>query len=195
MEMLDFIKDLNEFRNSKEAEELAIKLSGDLGTDKSIIDNPSKANYFLKLLKDLYSEIEQINSFADEEIRRATEQINEYRKERIDSLNGQVHYFETMLRDFTEREIQGSKKRSVKLPYGTLQIKKTPAKYVYDDTLAKDFLVANLPEFITKKETISIDKANLKKVGTLNEDGDFVVNGIVVPGVSIIEQEDGFSVK
>ena len=195
MEMLDFIKDLNEFRNSKEAEELAIKLSGDLGTDKSIIDNPSKANYFLKLLKDLYSEIDQINSFADEEIRRATEQINEYRKERIDSLNGQVHYFETMLRDFTEREIQGSKKRSVKLPYGTLQIKKTPAKYVYDDTLAKDFLVANLPEFITKKETISIDKANLKKVGTLNEDGDFVVNGIVVPGVSIIEQEDGFSVK
>lgn len=195
MDMMDFIKDLNEFRNDKEAEELAIKLSGDLGSDRSIIDTPSKANYFIKLLKEIYTEIEQVNSFADEEIRRATEQINEFRQDRVKSLNGQVHYYETMLRDYTEREIQGSKKKSVKLPYGTLQIKKTPAKYVYDDALAKDFLVANLPDFITKKETVSIDKAGLKKVGSLNDNGDFVVNGLVVPGVAVIEQEDGFTVK
>lgn len=195
MEAMDFIKDLNEFRNAKEAEELAIKLSGDLGLDKSIIDTPAKANYFLKLLKDMYEEIDQINMFADEELQRVTRQINEYREQQIKSLNGQVTYFETMLRDYTIREIQNSKKKSVKLPYGTLQLKKTPAKYVYDDQLATEFLIANMPEYIKKKETISIDKAELKKVSTINENGEMVVNGQVIPGTSVIEQEDSFSVK
>ncbi|MGL5507702.1 MAG: host-nuclease inhibitor Gam family protein [Paraclostridium sp.] len=195
LDMKDFLESLEEYKNAKDAEELQIKLTGDISNDRGVIDSPNKANYFLRILQDVKMDIDKVNQTCDEEIRMATERINEFREDSLRSLKNQVVYYEAMLRDFTIREIEGTKKKSVKLPYGTLQLKSSQPKYIYDDSVAIDFLNENFPSFVVEKTTKSINKADLKKMGAIDPEGNLVVEGKVVPGVSIVHQEDTFTVK
>lgn len=191
----DFLNDLKESVNDAQMEELGIELSQDIDNDRNAIQSQNQANFFIKLVKDLENDINVVNELVDQEIKSTIDNMNAFRDSRLATLNNQKRYFEAMLKDFTIRELDGKKTKSVKLPYGTLSLKKPASKYTYDDKVVKEWLLKNKPEFTRRKESIDIDKTLLKKEGVVSSDGTLIIGEQTVPGVKIEEQEIEFKVK
>jgi hypothetical protein len=190
----DFIKELNEYMLEADAKELELKITGDLEEDQHIIDNPSKANYFLKILRRVEDDMNKINELADAELERNRKRIEEFRADNLKGLVTQKHYYEQILMDYAKRETVGKKSKSVKLPYGTLSLRKVAPKFIYDDAVLIEWAKNNAPSLITVKTTESVDKKEFKSIGQI-ENGAFKLAGEEVPGVQIVEQEDSFTVK
>ena len=90
--------------------------------------------------------------------------------------------------------MQDSKKKSLKLPFGTLSFKKSQPKYIYDDEQVMNFIKSNeLSQFIRVKE--EINKRDLKSALTINEEGIIKLNGMQIEGVTITPGEEMFNVK
>ena len=56
-----------------------------------------------------------------------------YRNNRKKEILNVINYFSSILERYTRTELEGSKKKSIPLTFGTLQLRKIPEKYEYDD--------------------------------------------------------------
>ena len=178
----------------EEAKELEITITGDEEHDAPMIDSRDKANYFLKLMMNLKSDIDQINAICDAEIAKTTKRVETFREEQLRTLTKQYEYYEKILKNFTEHEIANSKKKSIPLAYGTLSIKSQPAKWEYDEATLLEWAKTNAPHLINTKVTESVIKNDLK--ANVEKDGETVkLEGKVVEGVNLVEQPPKFSVK
>lgn len=190
----DFLNDLNEFMREELAKELDIK------TDENnnyLINDNATANYFIGLTKQCNDEIQQIQEFIAAEKERLINKLTEYEAAQISGIKKKQLYYNRALEDYARRELANSSKKSIKLPNGTLAIKKQQPHYNYEDETiiewAKDFY----PELI--KTTIpepkqSIDKKELKK-RLIIDNGVAYIDGIEVPGLTVDILDDNFSVK
>lgn len=193
----EFIDFLEEYLMEEEAKDLEIKITGEEEQDGPLIDSMQKASYFVKLISKIKEDIEQINFLCNGEIEKVTERVNEYRNSMVQPLENQIAYYSKLLQNFTEKELEGSKKRSIKLPYGTLSMKKQQPKWEYGDEkeLVKWLQENELDDLLNKKETYSIDKKNLKEKVTINSDCGVSINGKNIPNVDVVNQEDKFVIK
>lgn len=119
--------------------------------------------------------------------------LNEY----LESVNAEhdrsIAYFTELLRPYAESELEGSNKKTVKLPSGSLSFKKSAPVFTKDDAELVEFLRERSPEYIKVKEVP--DWASFKK--TCVFDGGKVIipdTGEIVP-VTYEERADGFTVK
>lgn len=183
---------LLELENALIVEE-AKMLDLDPEADDFGIKNKNQADYFIKLLNDVREEQKQIVTLCNDKIKRQTEIINAFKEQKLTGLNSQEQYYLALLKTYAENELKDSKKRSVKLPEGTLGFTKQQPRFEYDETL-QSWLEENKPEFIKREEKKSVDKKLLKDSGAVVGDK-LVVNGETIHGVTIIEQEDKFTVK
>ena len=193
-EFIDFLED---YLMEEEAKELDIKIAGEEEQDGPLIDSLQKANYFLKLTSKIKEDIDSINMLCDNEIEKIKDKVNTYRNSQIKPLANQIAYYERLLQNFTEKELEGSNKRSVKLPYGTLSMKKQQPKWEYGDEkeLVKWLQENNFDEKKKKKETLTVDKKQFKEKVTINNDFGVSINGVTIPNVDVREQEDKFTIK
>ena len=114
----------------------------------------------------------------------------------ISNIEKKEEYFINILKKFLLGEINGKKTKSVKLPYGTLSIKKSKDKYIYEnekETL-KILKQLNNEELINTKISQSINKKALKSICEIR-DGNVYINGILIPDIKIEKQEDKFEIK
>ena len=83
---------------------------------------------------------------------------------------------------------------SYELPSGKLVLKHQEPKYETDDEALVPWLKTMWPELVKVKE--SSDWANLKKQLTISPDGKSMItpDGEVVPGVTVTQREDKFTV-
>lgn len=169
-------------------------LTGDIEQDRYAIDNDSAANYFCKLVKQNEEKINKINEYVDNELEQIRITYDNYRNEQVDALERQNNYYKNMLEVYTYNQLEGKKKRSIKLPYGTLQIRKQQAEIKYNDEVL-NWLEENMPNYIKTKETKSIDKTKLKKDCFISDSNVLYINEIQIPGITIIEKPDKFEVK
>ena len=192
-EFVDFLED---YLMEEEAKELEIKITGEEEQDAPLIDSLQKANYLLKLVSKIKEDIDSINMLCDGEIEKVTTRVNAYRDSQIKPLANQIAYYERLLKNFTEKELAETNKRSVKLPYGTLSMKKQQPKWDYGDekVLVKWLQENDFNDLLSKKETFSVDKKHLKELVKLEEHG-VSLHGMYIPGVDVIEQEDKFTIK
>lgn len=170
------------------------ELTGDSETDKRLITDDSKANFFCKIIKQNQEEIDKINSFVDDELEQIRIRYDNYRNEKIDSLQSQIDYFTSLLESYTYNQLENKKAKSIKLPYGTLQIRKQQPVIEYDDS-SLEWLKENKPEYINVKISESIDKKKIKKDCYVNSDDVLYIDEEKVPGVSIIHKPDKFEIK
>lgn len=192
-EFVDFLED---FLMDEEAKELAINITGDEEVDAPAINSLQKANYFLKCIKAAEEDVKAIEELCQEEIRKVTERVEAYKANQLKPLQNQIAYYTRLLRNFTEHELANSKKKSIKLPNGTLAITKQQPLWTYQDEDIINFLTANHGEsFVSTKIEEKIDKVAFKKAIVLNKEGIPTFNGLEVPGLSITEREDKFTVK
>ena len=196
-EFLDFLED---YLMEEEAKELEIKITGEEEQDAPLIDSMQKANYFLKLVSKIKEDIDSINEMCDSEIEKVTNRVNHYREAKIKPLVNQIAYYEKLLKNYTQHELEVSNKRSIKLPYGTLSMKKQQPKWEYGD---EKELIAWIQDngynsILNEKITCSLDKKLLKSAAFVTEEGVQIKIGdeiVILPGVNVTQQEDKFTIK
>lgn len=198
-EFLDF---LEEYLMEEEAKELEIKITGEEEQDGPLIDSIQKANYFVKLISKIKEDIDSINLLCNGEIEKITDKINTYRQAQIKPLENQMAYYTKMLQNFTEKELADSNKRSIKLPYGTLSMKKQQPKWEYGDEkeLVKWLQENDLSNLVAEKVTYSVDKKTLKDIADISNEGVVLSlpdakDTVLLPGVIVTEQADKFTIK
>lgn len=191
----DFIKDLNECISKMEAEELNINVTGNEESDREIIQNPQQANYFCKVVNELREERAKTEELINQELERVKKEYEAYKTKEFNRIDGQIQYFSGLLESYATKELQNSKKRSIKLPHGTLSIKKQQDKYDYDEDAIIECLKKNKQDKFIKVQTVeTVNKKDLKKEG-FSHNGKLYLDNIEVKGVVITAQPDKFEVK
>lgn len=187
--------ELEQFMLAAEIEELKVKLAGDTEEDGTLlVKNKSDADFYLRQINKLKQQKEEINEFVDREIERQLRLYQEYREDRMRPLDNQIAFYENALKTFAMNEYAETNKKTIKLPNGTLAIKKQQPKYVYNDEQVLEFLQENnYKDYIRTKA--EVNKKDLKKNAIVNNNNELIIDGKVVPGVTVIPQEDKFEVK
>ena len=187
--------ELEQFMLAAEIEELKVKLAGDTEEDGTLlVKNKSDADFYLRQINKLKQQKEEINEFVDQEIERQLKLYQEYREDRMRPLDNQIAFYENALKTFAMNEYAETNKKTIKLPNGTLAIKKQQPKYVYNDEQVLEFLQENnYKDYIRTKA--EVNKKDLKKNAIVNNNNELIIDGKVVPGVTVIPQEDKFEVK
>ena len=153
----------------------------------------NSANFFLKRLEELKAEEDEINEMCDGEIERFTQKVNTFRDNRLTTIKNTQNYFKKYLEQYAEEQLANSKKKSIKLPFGTLQFRKATSQYTYDDDKLLSFLKdSKLTNLVAVKETPN--KAELKKIASV-KDGKLFINNVEVEGVTVAEGTTSFDVK
>lgn len=187
------LDELESFMLQAEMEELGVKLASE-DDEQFTIKNKSEADFYIKLINKLRQEKEEIDTFIDAEVERQIRLYENYRKERMRPLDNQIAFYEQALKTFTINEIAESGKKTIKLPNGTLSVRKQQPKYVYDDSKILEYLEQNDCEDLIKIKK-EVNKKELKKAAVINNNNELVLNDKVIPGATVIPQEDKFDIK
>lgn len=186
---VEFLSDLHDYMDQAEVQELNI----DTSKESFRINSREQAGFFIRKLQEARAEAEQINLSADKEIQRLSASVNTWREKELNRCNNVEGYIISLLQDFAARELEGSDKKSLKLPFGTLAFKSQQDKYEYDDKVLLDYLKQNkINEFIRIKE--EPNKVELKK-NTEVQNGKLLYKGKEIAGVTVTPQEPKFEVK
>lgn len=186
----DIIESLYDEITDQEVADLGINIE----EDNFAILNDGQANFFLRKLEETKNEMDRINNTCNSEIEKFTSRVNAFRNKEIVGLENTARYFSTLLEAYAKKQLEGSKKKSMKLPFGTMSFKKGQQKFNYDDEAIMKYLHENnLVEFIRTKE--EIDKKNLKSNLTVTEDGQAKLGDSIVEGIVITPGEESFNIK
>jgi hypothetical protein len=185
-----FLEELHNYMDKEEVKELNINITED---DSFQIVNKEQAGFFIRKIQEARQEAEEINENANKEIERISNKVNAWREQELSKCASTEAYILNLLKNFAEKELSDTDKRSIKLPFGTLAFKKQQDKFDYDDAALLQCLENNkLEDYIQRKP--SVKKAELKKTGTV-KDGKLYIDGVLIEGIVITPQDDKFEVK
>ena len=189
-----FMDELEQFMLKAEVEELKVKLAEDVEEDGTLlVKNNSDADFYLRQINKLKEQKEEINKFVDQELERQMRLYQQYREDRMRPLDNQIAFYEEALRTFAMNEYAETNRKTIKLPNGTLSIRKQPPKYIYNDEEVLSFLKENnLNDYIRVKE--EVNKKDLKKAAKITNNNQMMIDGKEVPGVVVVPQDDKFEV-
>ena len=189
-----FMDELEQFMLKAEVEELKVKLAEDVEEDGTLlVKNNSDADFYLRQINKLKEQKEEINKFVDQELERQMRLYQQYREDRMRPLDNQIAFYEEALRTFAMNEYAETNRKTIKLPNGTLSIRKQPPKYIYSDEQVLSFLKENnLNDYIRVKE--EVNKKDLKKAAKITNNNQMMIDGKEVPGVIVVPQDDKFEV-
>ena len=188
----NFLADLQEFLNDQEAIELDINENNEY-----LVNDKHQADYFIKLSKQCDEEMDEIKQYVEEERARLNKLLDDYLNEQVRVVENRKKFYTDALEAYVHRELDGTNKRSIKLPHGTLALKKQQPHYSYSEEdiiawaqeLHPDLVKTTVPE-----PKVSIDKKKLKEQGIIM-DGMLYIDGEEVPGVQIEIKDDAFNIK
>jgi hypothetical protein len=183
-----FLNDLLEFIDEQEVQELGLGTADETYTIKDM----GHANYIAKKLRKVRNQAEEINTTANAQIDSYKQKVDVWRTSSLTPLANTEAYLTGLLEEFTHRQLEGSTKKSIKLVEGTVQFRKQPDKFEYDEDVLLAYLQTDMPAYVKHKP--SIDKAELKKIGEVKK-GQFYVTGKPLPGIVVTPQDDKFEVK
>ena len=189
-----FMDELEQFMLAAEIEELKVKLAEDVEEDGTLlVKNNSDADFYLRQINKLKEQKEEINKFVDQELERQMRLYQQYREDRMRPLDNQIAFYEEALKTFAMNEYAETNRKTIKLPNGTLSIRKQPPKYIYSDEEVLNFLKENnLNDYIRVKE--EVNKKDLKKAAKITNNNQMMIDGKEVPGVVVVPQDDKFEV-
>lgn len=118
----------------------------------------------------------------------------EAKKEHIEKQSHYSNHLEMYLRQEVKKQLDAGKKakKSIKLPYGSISLKKQQPEFVKDESELMQYAMENNHvKFAAPSvdwETIK-SKCEVKKGQLVDE------NGEIVPGVKVVDRDDKFSIK
>lgn len=151
------------------------------------ITDEGKADWAVRKIAENKQEIDRIKDFAKERI----EQIKRWEESETESLENNIDFLESLLQEY----LYNTEQKRVKLPSGSVHIRKQQPKWVYnDDAVLKSLESSKMDEFIRIKK--EVNKAELRK--NVEVVGNKVVNketGEVIDGIEIVEREEKLNVR
>lgn len=146
------------------------------------IEDKSQAAWALRKMSKIKAEMDENIMTAQAEMER----IASWRDEENEKLERSISFFENLLYEyFVQLRDEDPKLKTMKLPHGTLKMRKQQPQYEYDEDVLLPWAKENLPEAVVTKESVA--KNPVKK--HIQETGE------TVPGVTIIERPEKFSVE
>lgn len=128
--------------------------------EKFTVDTLGKANWCLKKINAIRKQLQDNDSFANEELAK----IKIWQDKEAERLNRELQHFEIILRPFAEEQLKDSKKKSQNLPNGVFGFKKTAESV---EIVNKEALLAwaqnQAPEYIKTVTSQSVAWGELKK--------------------------------
>lgn len=188
----NFLADLQEFLNDQEAIELDINENNEY-----LVNDKHQADYFIKLSKQCDEEMDEIKQYVEEERERLNKLLDDYLNEQVRVVENRKKFYTDALEAYVHRELDGTNKRSIKLPHGTLALKKQQPHYSYSEEDIIEWAKEQHPDLVkttVPEPKVSIDKKKLKEVGTVM-DGLLYIDGEEVPGVQVEVKDDAFNIK
>lgn len=155
------------------------------------INNEEEANEILRRIKYFESEIEKVNKISDSEIERYTKLINDYRNKKLLEFNNRLEHYQLLLEEYAKEQLKNKKTKTISLPFGKIGFKKQQDTFNYDEEVLLKYLKENSADFIKVTTKESVEKAKLKKAGTIS-DGKLYLNGSAVDGITVTKNEDKF---
>lgn len=189
----NLFEDLYNEITEEEIKELNINLEAE---DFKVISQ-EQANFFLRQIAKLNQDKEDINTHCNDMIESYASKVNNFREKEITSIDSTISYFTDLLESFAEDYLKEHKGKSVKLPFGTLQFRKTQPSYTYtEEKNIINFLktAPNMDKFITVTTKESIDKKSLKAEATI-KDGAMFIGETKIPNVEVTPAGEKFSVN
>lgn len=174
-------------------EEEAKELGIDVEKTGYEIKDENQANFFLRRMEEVNKEKAEINDMCDKEIEMFVNRVNSFRNKKLVSLDTTTTYFTQLLEKYAQNALMESKKKSIKLIFGTLQFKKAADKYEYEDDKIIKFIDDNQLVGLTRTK-VELNKADLKKAITV-VDGNVLLEGKPLEGLTITPGGTNFSIK
>lgn len=161
------------------------------------LETAAEAQRRIAYFQDEMKKIDVITEQQIEPFKRKIEKIQEWgeqsKQEFIEKQSFYIAQLELYLRNEIEKQIESGKKpkKTLKLPYGKIALKKQQPEYKKDESVLMEY--AKEIGKIRIKE--SIDWENIKK--SCQVQGGYLVdgNGEIVPGVTVTERSDKFEIK
>lgn len=161
------------------------------------LESASEAGRRIAYFNDKKAEIDsiiesQLKPFLDK-IERIKQWGVEAKQEYDEKQSFYANQLEFFIRNEVAEQLEAGKKpkKTVKLPYGSISLKKQQPEFVKDEEVLLGY--AKEAGFVKVKE--STDWAELKKSCQIVEDKLISPDGEVIPGVSVVEREDKFELK
>lgn len=158
-----------------------------------IIKNQDEANIYIKRYKNIVAQMNEIEETSKEALSKYADKVNTWKESCLMPLQRKLQYYETLLQQYAEHQLEGSNKKSLKLIEGTIGFRTPPVKFNYNDEEVLYWLKqVNASDYL--KETTTINKEALKKAGAIKDDK-FYINDVEVPGITLTKQDKKFVVK
>lgn len=154
-----------------------------------VVDNLDKAEWAVRKIASYEAAKREARDLADKRFG----QIEEWLDSEIATSDKQIEYLSELVRPFAEARLNGAKKRSLKLPCGTIGFRKAQPKFDFDNDKLLPWAKENAPEQVETKE--SVKWGELKKTLAFEQGKAITKDGEIVPGVMVAEQPDSFYVK
>lgn len=161
------------------------------------LESAAEAQRRIAYFQDEMKKIDSITEQQTEPFKRKIEKIQEWgeqsKQEIMDKQEFYIAQLELYLRTEIERQIESGKKpkKTLKLPYGKILLKKQQPEYTKDDAALMEY-AKQIGKIRVKEE---VDWADIKK--NCQVQGEYLVddNGEIVPGVTVTERSDKFEIK
>lgn len=150
----------------------------------------SGAEWCLKKISRAQAKYDEIKAYVEAEKAK----LDAFLADAKAQYDGDKGYFESLLMPYAMQQLEGQKKKkSIKLPSGTIGFKSVPAEIKKDDEALKAFVKESAPEFIETKETVKWGE--FKKTLTAAGGRFVTADGEIVDGLTYEEKPDVFYSK
>ena len=159
--------------------------------ERFIIDSDKKADWAVEKIKAERAEFDRLRKIAIDRIADLNQRVKEL-QERTDRRTGNLEamlaeYFQTVTPTKTTKT-----QTQYELLSGKLVMKKQQPLYERDETALLNWAETTAPELVKVKKEVSW--ADLKKKADVNGDK-LLMDGEIIPGVTVVEREDVFEVQ
>lgn len=178
--LLDYVDEIEDVETSQD-------------NDHFHIENMDQANYYIKKYKELDQEEQTINETAKEYLNSYKEKVDSWQNKVLEPIQNKKNYYEYLLKEYASNQLQGTKKKSIKLIEGTLGFRKSNPNIIYDENEMLEYLINEEYDRLYKT-SYKIDKRELQSLTEI-KDGELYLDDNKLDFVQIEEREPSFSIK
>lgn len=179
---------MNELEKSLN-EHIAEEVNND---DRFVIDSEEKADWALRKIKEAENKIEEIEEFAEHQIR----QIENWKAKQTGKHHESIDYFQSLLAEYlNNKRKEDPEIKSITLPTGNVGFRKRQPKWIYNDEVLLESLESeNMNDLIRVKKEIN-KKTIRKEFKVVNGNVINPETGQVIEGIQVVQQGESLNVR
>lgn len=154
-----------------------------------VIDSQDRADWAMSKIGQAQLKIDEAEVLAQRQIERIQSWLSLAKREQQETID----HMTSLLRPFAEERLHGSRKRSMRLPNGSIGFRIAQPKFIRDDEMLLGWARVNSPDVVVISEQVAWNE--LKKRLTVCNDAAISEDGEIIPGIRVEQQGQSFYVN